>query len=150
MALIDKINSDLKEALKSKDAIKVSTLRLLISAIKYSQIDAKKEEINDKDVLSAIKKQVKQRKDSIESYEKGGREDLKQKEEAELAVLKAYLPDELSDEKLAELVKEVIRETGASTKKEMGKVIKTVIEKAGGAADGKKVSQLVGNLLGEG
>ena len=144
--LIEKIEIDLKNALKSRDQIKVSTLRLLKSAIGYLAIE-KKEGLKDDDVISVIKKQVKQRKDSIESFKKGNREDLAQKEEVELKILKVYLPEEITPEALRVIIDEAINETGASTPKDMGMVMKAVMAKTKHSADGKVVSSIVNEKL---
>jgi len=144
-----KIDDDLKEALKAKDAIKVSTLRLLKSAIKNLEIE-KQEDLKGEDVVAVIKKQAKQRKDSIEEFKKADRQDLVEKEENELAVLKGYLPEELSQEELAAIVKAAIAQTGASSAKDMGLVIKEVMASAKGRADGKAVSIMVKEELSKG
>ena len=144
--LIEKIEIDLKSALKSKDQIKVSTLRFLKSAIGYLAIE-KREDLKDDDVISVIKKQVKQRKDSIEGFKKGNREDLAQKEEVELKILKAYLPEEITPEALSAIIDEAINETGANTPRDMGMVMKAVMAKTKGLADGKIVSSIVNEKL---
>ena len=144
--LIEKIEIDLKNALKSRDPIKVSTLRLLKSAIGYLAIE-KREDLKDDDVISVIKKQVKQRKDSIEGFKKGNSEDLAQKEEVELKILKLYLPEEITSEALRVIIDEAINETGASTPKDMGMVMKAVMAKTKGSADGKVVSSIVNEKL---
>ena len=144
--LIEKIETDLKDALKSKDQIKVSTLRLLKSALGYLAIE-KKDDLKDDDVISVIKKQVKQRKDSIEGFKKGNREDLAQKERSELEILKVYLPKEITPEALSAIIDEAINETGASTPKDMGMVMKAVIAKTKGSADGKTLSSIVNEKL---
>ncbi|NQT95016.1 MAG: GatB/YqeY domain-containing protein [Candidatus Omnitrophica bacterium] len=147
--LIERIDNDLKRALKSKDAIKVSTLRFLKAALKNAEIE-KKEALKDEDIIVIIKKQVKQRKDSIEEFKKGNRADLAEKETSELNVLKSYLPEELNQEELLVIIKEAISETGASSAKDMGRVIKEVMAKAKGRADGKTVSMLVKGELSKG
>ena len=141
--LLDKIAADMKEAMRAKEAARLSTLRLLKSAIEYHKIEKKQEKIFDADVVTVIKKQVKQRQDSIESFEKGGRADLVEKEKAELAILKSYLPEELSAAEIEDIVKATITETGASTKADMGKVMKAVQAKTAGRADNRMVSQIV-------
>jgi uncharacterized protein YqeY len=141
--LAEKIASDMKAALRSKDAARLSTLRLLKSALEYQKIDKKQEALTDADVVAVIKKQIKQRQDSIEGFEKGGRTDLVDKEKAELAVLKSYLPEELSQVQLEEIVKAAVAEVDAKTKADMGKVMKAVQTKTAGRADNKLVSQLV-------
>src|SRR5271156_4814751 len=124
--LMDKIAADMKDAMRAKDAPRLSTLRMLKSAIEYHKIDKKQEQLTDADVTTVIKKQIKQRQDSIDGFEKGGRADLVEKEKAELVVLKSYLPEELSQAKVEEVVKATIAEVGATTKTDMGKVMKAV------------------------
>ena len=141
--LTDKIAADMKEAMRARDAARLSTLRLLKSAIEYHKIEKKQEQLTDADVIAVIKKQVKQRQDSIEGFEKGGRADLVEKEKAELAVLKSYLPEELSQAQVEEVVKAVIAEVGATTRADMGKVMKAVQAKVAGRADNRLVSQVV-------
>jgi len=142
----EKIDNDFKEALKSKDEIKVSTLRLLKAAIQNAEI-SKQEPLSDEEIISAIKKQVKQRKDSIDGFKKGNREDLADKESKELELLKAYLPEEIRPEELLGLIKEAIVEAEATSPGDMGKVMKLVMAKTKGAADGKTVSALVNKEL---
>jgi uncharacterized protein YqeY len=141
--LMDKIAADIKEAMRAKDAARLSTLRLLKSAVEYHKIEKKQEQLADADVTAVIKKQIKQRQDSIESFEKGGRADLVEKEKAELVVLKSYLPEELSPAQVEEVVKATIAEVGATAKTDMGKVMKAVQAKLAGRADNRLVSQLV-------
>ena len=141
--LVDKIAADMKEAMRAKDAARLSTLRMLKSAVEYYKIEKKQEKLADADVVAVIKKQVKQRQDSIEGFEKGGRADLVEKEKAELAVLKSYLPEEIPQAQLEEIVKAVIAEVGAATKADMGKVMKAVQTKVAGRADNRLVSQIV-------
>jgi uncharacterized protein YqeY len=141
--LMDKIAADMKDAMRAKDATRLSTLRLLKSAVEYHKIEKKQEQLTDADVTAVIKKQIKQRQDSIEGFEKGGRADLVEKEKAELAVLKAYLPEELSQAQVEEAVKATIAELGAATKTDMGKVMKAVQAKLAGRADNRLVSQIV-------
>lgn len=145
--LTDKIAADMKDAMRAKDAPRLSTLRMLKSAIDYYQIEKKQEKLADPDVTAVIKKQIKQRQDSIEGFEKGGRADLVEKEKAELAVLKSYLPEELSPAQVEEVVKATIAELGATTKADMGKVMKAVQTKLAGRADNRLVSQLVSASL---
>jgi len=141
--LMDKIAADMKDAMRAKDATRLSTLRLLKSAVEYHKIEKKQEQLTDAEVTAVIKKQIKQRQDSIEGFEKGGRADLVDKEKAELAVLKAYLPEELSQAQVEEVVKATIAELGATTKTDMGKVMKAVQAKLAGRADNRLVSQIV-------
>ena len=145
--LIEKLAADLKQSMLAKDAVRTSTLRMLKSAIEYYKIEKKQETLTDADVTGVIKKQIKQRQDSIAGFEKGGRADLVAQEQAELAVLKAYLPEELSPAQVEELVQAAIAEIGATTKADMGKVMKAVQAKTGGRADNRLVSQIVGTHL---
>jgi len=141
--LQETIASDMKDAMRAKDAARLSTLRMLKSAVEYYKIEKKQEKLTDADVVAVIKKQVKQRQDSIEGFEKGGRTDLVEKEKAELVVLKSYLPEEIPQAQLEEIVKAVIAEVGATTKADMGKVMKAVQAKVAGRADNRLVSQIV-------
>jgi uncharacterized protein len=146
--LIEQIVADMKDAMRAKDVIRLSTLRMLKSAVEYYKIEKKQEKLQEADVILVIKKQIKQRQDSIEGFEKGGRADLVEKEKAELAILKSYLPDELSASQVEEIVKAAIAELGATTKADMGKVMKAVQIKTAGRADNRLVSQTVlANLL---
>ena len=145
--LTDQIAADLKQSMLAKDVVRTSTLRMLKSAVEYFKIEKKQESLTDADVTAVIKKQIKQRQDSIEGFERGGRVDLADKEKAELAILKAYLPEELSQAQLEEIVKATIAELGATTKTDMGKVMKAVQAKAAGRADNRLVSQLVSAQL---
>lgn len=146
MHLKDKITQDMKEAMKARDQLKLSTLRLLVSEIKNREIDAKGE-LKDEDILALVQKAVKQRQDSISQYEKGGRQDLAEKEKAEMEILKTYLPEELSREEILQIIDEAIAATGASSPKEMGKVMREVMPKVKGRADGKLVNELVRKRL---
>lgn len=148
--LTDKIAADMKDAMRAKDAPRLSTLRMLKSAIEYYKIEKKQEQLTDADVTIVIKKQIKQRQDSIDGFEKGGRMDLVEKEKAELVVLKAYLPEELSATQVEEVVKATIAELGVTTKADMGKVMKAVQAKLAGRADNRLVSQLVSANLAQG
>jgi uncharacterized protein YqeY len=145
--LNDTILADLKAAMLAKDNIRRDTLRMLKSAIEYAKIEQKKEQLSDADILAVIKKQVKQRQDSIAGFDQGGRADLADKEKAEMAVLKSYLPEELSPAQLEEFVVAAIAETGAASKADMGKVMKVVQAKVAGRADNRAVSQMIGSKL---
>ena len=142
-----KLNEDLKNALKAKDAVKVSVIRMLKADIMNAAIKLKKKALGPDEVLKIIRQHISKHKDSIEQFKKGNRDDLVQKEEKELEILKAYMPKQLSDSELETLVKSTIESLGATTKKEMGKVIKAVLQKAKDKADGKRVSQIASQLL---
>jgi uncharacterized protein YqeY len=147
MGLREKIEADTKDALKSGAKDKVSTLRMLNAALKNKQID-KRRPLTEEEVLETVRSLIKQRKDSIEQFAKGGRQDLVDKEAAEVFVLEAYLPMQLSREELDAMVRDAITQTGAQGAKDMGKVMKSLIPMVGGRADGKLVSELVKNALG--
>ncbi|OGX07271.1 MAG: hypothetical protein A2Z88_06195 [Omnitrophica WOR_2 bacterium GWA2_47_8] len=141
--LEDKIQQDYVQAMKDRDAIRSSTLNFLRAQIKNVRIDKRIEKVEDADVIAVIKKQAKQREDSISQFEKGGRQDLVDKEKAELVILKSYLPVEMSDQELQGLVKSAIAEAKATGVKDMGNVMKVLMPKVAGKADNKRVSDLV-------
>lgn len=145
--LIDKINSDLVESMKAKDSLRTETLRMVKSALNYLKIEKKKETVDDEDVLGIISKQVKQHKESIESFGKGGRAELADKEKKELVILESYMPKQISSEEINRIIKETIKEVGAAGRKDFGKVMKAVSSKFKNQADGKLVSQIVGEEL---
>ncbi|MGH2783899.1 MAG: GatB/YqeY domain-containing protein [Actinomycetota bacterium] len=145
--LREKIADDMREAMKARDAVRVAALRMLMTSVKNAEVE-KRHELSDDEVLDVIGKDAKRRRESIEAFEKGGRDDLVAKESSELAVLEAYLPERLSDEELAALVDAAIAETGATTPKQMGDVMKALMPKLRGRADGGQVSALVKAKLG--
>ncbi|HEX9695714.1 MAG TPA: GatB/YqeY domain-containing protein [Actinomycetota bacterium] len=145
--LRDRIGEELKEAMKARDQVRVATLRMLIAAVKNVQIE-KKRELDDDEVIDVAAREAKRRKESIDAFRSGGRDDLVAKEEAELAVLAVYLPEQITGEALAALVDEAIAETGATGPKEMGAVMKALMPKVRGRADGTEVSSLVKQRLG--
>lgn len=147
MTLLDRLAQELKAAMIAKDVERLSTLRLLKSAVGYAQIERGTEQLSDAEVVALIQKEVKKRRDAIEQYEKGGRPELASKEQHEIDVLESFLPQPLSPDELEQLVRAVIQETGATSKKQMGQVIKAVQAKAAGRAAGKVISELVGKLL---
>jgi len=147
MTLLERLSQELKAAMLSKDAERLSTLRLLKSAIGYAQIERKTDTLPDAEVIAIIQKEVKKRREAVEQYEKGGRPELASKEKQEISVLESFLPTPLSAEALEQLVRAAIQETGATGKKQMGQVIKAVQAKAAGRAEGKAISELVGKLL---
>jgi uncharacterized protein YqeY len=147
MSLQDKLSADLKAAMLARDADRLGTLRLLKSALGYVAIERKTDSLDDADFLAVAQKEVKKRRDAIEQFEKGGRPELAAKEKLELTVLEEFLPQPLSSGELETLVRECIQETGATSKKDMGNVIRAVQSRAAGRADGKTISQLVGRLL---
>jgi len=147
MSLQERLSQEIKAAMLARDADRLGALRMLKSAIGYIQIEKKVDSLPDAEVISAVQKEVKKRRDSIEQYEKGNRPELAAKEKQEITVLETFLPQPLSSEELEKMVREAIAETGATSKKEMGPVIKAVQTKAAGRAEGKTISQIVGRLL---
>jgi uncharacterized protein YqeY len=139
--------SEIKSAMLARDADRLSTLRLLKSAVDYAQIERKTDSLSPADFVAVVQKEVKKRRDSIEQYEKGGRPELAAKEQKEIPVLETFLPKPLSPEELEALVKAAIQELGAASKKDMGPVIKAVQAKAAGRAEGRTISMVVGKLL---
>jgi len=148
MTLPERIDADLKDAMRAKEAGKLSVLRGLKSALKYAAIEKANAALDDAAAVQVIRKQVKQRQDSIESFEKGGRPELAAKEKEELEILNAYLPKGLSAEELSALVRETIAEVGATSKAQMGAVMKALQAKVAGRADGKTLSSEVQRQLG--
>jgi uncharacterized protein YqeY len=150
MGLKERVNEDLKEAMRSVNdpdhKFRLSAIRMLKADIMNSEI-AKKGELSDDDIIALIQRQIKIRNESIEQFEKGGRDDLVEKERKEAAILAKYLPEQMSDEDLRALAEEAIRETGASSPKEMGKAMSYMMPKLKGRADGKRVNQVVSGLL---
>ena len=147
MGLRDTIDADIKDALKSGAKDKVSTLRMLNAALKNKQIDRRRP-LTEEEVIETVRSLIKQRHDSIEQFAKGGRQDLVDKETAEIAVLERYLPQQMAREELESMVRAAITQTGAQGARDMGKVMKAIIPMVGGRADGKLVSELVKNALG--
>ena len=145
--LEEQIMNDFKQSMKNKEAVRTSTLSLLRSQLKYVLIEKKSDKLNDSDVIAVIKKQAKQRQDAIEQYEKGGRPELAEKEKQELAILKSYLPEEMSEAQLKALVQEAISEVKPTGIKDMGKVMPVVMAKVAGRADSKLVSEMVKQTL---
>jgi uncharacterized protein YqeY len=149
MSIQERIDSDLKDAMRAKDTTKLGVLRMLKSALKYAAIaksDAEAE-LSEAEAAQVIRKQAKQRQDSIESFEKGGRAELAKKEKEELSILNAYLPQAMSADELAKVVRETIGEVGATAKTQMGAVMKALQAKVAGRVDGKTLSQEVSRQL---
>lgn len=147
MSLIQQIDTDIKNAMKSREADKLSALRMLKAACTHEAIQKKKNELDDNEIMTVIQKQAKQRKESIESFKSAGRNEQAAKEEQELVILSAYLPKQLSEDELKTLIKEVIAKVNASTKADLGKVMKELTPLTKGKADGKLVTDLVSKSL---
>ena len=149
MSIQERIDSDLKEAMRAKDTTKLAVLRMLKSALKYAAIakPGAEAELSDAEATQVIRKQAKQRQDSIESFEKGGRADLAEKEQKELSILNDYLPQAMSPDVVEQTVRDAIAEVGATSKAQMGAVMKAVQAKVAGRVDGKTLSQEVSRQL---
>jgi uncharacterized protein YqeY len=146
MSLSERLNEDMKQAMKAQDKFKLSVIRMVRSAIKNIEIDTKRT-LDDNEVLDVLSREIKQRKDSLQEFEKAGRDDLAETVKAEIAVLSDYMPQQLSEEEVKAIVQQTIQETGASSKADMGKVMGALMPKVKGRADGKLVNQLVQQLL---
>jgi uncharacterized protein len=147
MAFIDRISDDLTAAMRSKDTVKLGTLRMAKAALMNREVERGRA-LDDTEALQVIASQIKQRRDSVEQFEKGGRSDLAQKEQAEIAVLEAYLPPPIAAADLERAVDEAIATTGAASARDMGKVMKAVMAGLAGAQiDGKVLSELVKRKL---
>ncbi len=148
--LSQQITEDMKTAMREKNTVALNTVRMLKSAIKNVAIEkgGADTELTDAEILAVIRKEVKKRQDSVEQFLKGGREELVEQENAEIEILNKYLPRALSEDELGKLIDEAIAEIGATSRKEMGQVMKMLQETTGGRADGKALSQAVMVKLG--
>jgi uncharacterized protein YqeY len=149
MTLLERVDSDMKEAMRARDTLKLGVLRMLKSALKYAAIaksDAEAE-LNDAEATQVIRKQARQRQDSIESFEKAGRTELAEKEKSELSILNEYLPQPMSADEISKVVRETIAEAGATSRAQMGAVMKALQAKVGGRVDGKALSAEVQKQL---
>lgn len=146
MAIADEIKSDMEKALRAGDKERLSVLRLIISAINYAEID-KQKKLDDSDVIEVLSKEAKKHKESIEAFEKGNRQDLVDKEKAELIVITKYMPEQMSRDEIIAIVQNVINETGVKSPAEKGKVMGKVIPLTKGRAEGKEVNDIVTELL---
>lgn len=148
MTLKERLQEDMKTAMKSKDQLRLSVIRLTKAAIMNLEI-ARGHELSDQEVIEVLAKEAKQRQDSIPEYEKAGRADIIETLRNEIKIIQEYLPAQLSEEEIRKIVKEAIAETGATGRKDMGNVMKALMPKTKGRADGKLVNQIVNSLLGE-
>ncbi|AAD35772.1 glutamyl-tRNA amidotransferase [Thermotoga maritima MSB8] len=146
MSLKEKLMSDLKEAMKNKDMVRMNTLRMILTTLKNLEVE-KMKEATDEEVMEALMKEAKKRREAIEEYEKHGREELAEKERKELEIIESYLPKQLSEDEIRKIVMEAINEVGASSPKDLGKVMKVVMPKVKGRADGKLVNKMVREIL---
>lgn len=147
MSLSDRLNEDMKQAMKSQDKFKLSVIRMVRSTIKNSEIDLKRS-LDDNEVLDVLTREIKQRKDSLQEFAKAGRDDLADSLKAELVILAEYMPQQLSEEEVKAIVQQTIQQIGASSKADMGKVMTALMPQVKGRADGKLINQLVQQLLG--
>ncbi|MCL6471683.1 MAG: GatB/YqeY domain-containing protein [Firmicutes bacterium] len=151
MSLKDRLSEDLKSAMRAAPSdvsqkIRVSTIRFLNAEIKNAEI-TKKSQLTDEEIVEIIQKQIKRRREAVEQYRKGNREDLAEKEESEAKILASYLPKQLTDDEIRELAKRAIKDTGATSIKEMGRVMSKLMPEVRGRADGKRVNEIVSELL---
>ncbi|BFH12832.1 GatB/YqeY domain-containing protein [Paenibacillus dendritiformis] len=146
MDLSQRLNEDMKQAMKSQDKFKLSTIRMVRSAIKNVEIDVKRT-LNDDEVLEILGREIKQRKDALQQFESAGRDDLADSLKDEIEILTQYLPAQLSEEEIKEIVQKAIQETGASSKADMGKLMGALMPKVKGRADGKLVNTIVQQYL---
>lgn len=142
MSLSERLNDDMKAAMRNKDKFRLSVIRMVRSSVKNMEIDQRKT-LTDNEILDILNRELKQRKDSLHEFEKAGRDDLVQSLQAEIAIIAEYLPEQLSEEEIAAIVKDTIQETGASSRSDIGKVMAALMPKVKGRADGKLVNQLV-------
>ncbi|GFP22441.1 uncharacterized protein HKBW3S06_01669 [Candidatus Hakubella thermalkaliphila] len=147
MLLKERVIQDMQNSLKKGDKIRLSTMRLLLSEIKNLEKEKRISDLSDDDVLSVVRREIKRRDQALEEFRKTDRKDLVDKEERERQILEEYLPVQLSQEELEAMVRRVIQETGASSSREMGKVMGRMMQEVKGKADGKRVRQIVERLL---
>lgn len=146
MSLNEQLNEDMKQAMKSQNKFRLSVIRMVRSAIKNIEIDQRKT-LDDHEILDILSREIKQRRDALQEFEKAGRDDLVDSVKAEIAIIAEYLPQQLSEEEIVDIVRQTIQETGASSKAEMGKVMSALMPKVKGRADGKLVNQIVQQQL---
>ncbi|HAH66975.1 MAG: glutamyl-tRNA amidotransferase [Gammaproteobacteria bacterium] len=146
MTLITQIQNHVKDAMKAGDRLKLSTLRLLVAAIKQKEIDTRSD-LSDDEIISIIEKQMQQRLEAAEQYEAAGRNELFEKESQEAEILKAYLPEKMGEEEVKEMIKKIISEMGEITMKEMGNVMSALKDQAGSKIDMKLASQMVREII---
>jgi len=146
MNLSERLNDDMKQAMRSQEKFKLTTIRMIRASIKNLEIDLKRS-LDDNEVLEILSREIKQRKDSLQEFEKAGRDDLAKDIAAEIDIISVYLPAQLTEEEIKVIVQQTLQETGASSKAEMGKVMTALMPKVKGRADGKLVNTLVQQFL---
>lgn len=147
MGLREQLREDLKDAMRAQDATRRGTIRMLEAAIKNAEIEKRGKELEDPDILAILQRQLKQRRDSIEQFERGGRKDLADIERAEIEVIQAYLPEQLSEDDIEAAAKRIINQTGATGPGDRGKVMGPLMQELRGKADGSAVNSIVSRLL---
>ncbi len=147
MSLLKRFDDDLKAAMKASESSKVSVLRMIKAAVKYKQIE-KGRELTDEEIIPVLSTMVKQGRESIDQFTKAGRIDRAQNEEREIAIIQAYMPQQLSSDDIDRIIRDAINESSAKSAQDIGKVMRIVISRTKGAADGKYVNQRVKELLG--
>jgi uncharacterized protein YqeY len=146
--LKQKLNDDLKQSMKARDSVTTSTLRLLLSAIKYAEIKPDRQVVlSDQDILGVIAKEIKQREESILAFKQGNRPDLVEKESAELLILKSYMPPQMTHDEIVEEAKKIISDAGARGPSDKGKIMSNLMAKLKGKADGREINKVVTDLL---
>ena len=146
MTLKEQLKSDLKDAMRAKDIVKRDSIRSINTMIKQIEVDERKD-MSDEEVIALIQKGVKTRTESISQYKSAGRDDLVEKEQAEIDIFSDYLPKQLTDDELQSIIQAIIKETNASSMKDMGKIMNPAKSKIGGGADGKRINEMVKKLL---
>lgn len=148
MGLAERLEADMKQAMKDKDKVRLSTIRMIRTAIKNAEIDQKKT-LTEEDILAVLNRELKQRRDSLQAFQDAGRTDLVEQAQQEISVIQSYMPARMSEDEIREIALATIAETGASTKKDTGKVMAALMPKVQGRADGKLVNQIVQALLAQ-
>jgi uncharacterized protein len=146
MDLKKKLEADYRQAMKAGDKLKVSTIRLVLAGVKNEEID-KRAELSEEEMLTVLAREARKRKESIEEFGKGGRQDLVDKEQRELTIIEEYMPEQLSEDEVSDLIDKVIAEVGATSAGDLGKVMGKLMPQLKGKADGKKVNQIVRERL---
>ncbi|MBT2636493.1 MULTISPECIES: GatB/YqeY domain-containing protein [unclassified Bacillus (in: firmicutes)] len=143
MSLLERLNNDMKQAMKNKEKDRLTTIRMVKASLQNEAIKFGKQELSEEEELTVLSREVKQRKDSLQEFEKAGRQDLVEKIQTELKHVEIYMPQQLSEEEVTTIVKEAIAETGAASKADMGRVMAVLMPKVKGKADGSLVNKLV-------
>lgn len=143
MSLLERLNQDMKQAMKNKDKDKLSVIRMVKASLQNEAIKQNKNELSEEEELTVLSRELKQRKDSLQEFENADRSDLVDKVQAEIVIVNEYMPEQLSEEEVLDIVKETISETGATSKAEMGKVMAAIMPKVKGKADGSMINKLV-------